>query len=123
MLIIGRALTVIVALFLAFDGVIHVMHIAPVVKAFAHLEFPAGIGLALGIIELACLALYCIPNTSVLGAVLLTGYLGGAVASHVRVEDPVFSTVLFPVYVGILLWAGVFFRNEKLREVFPFNKE
>jgi len=73
----------------------------------------------IGVVELVCLALYLIPRTSVLGAILLTGYLGGAVAAQVRIEAPVFSTLLFPVYTGALLWVGLYLRDADLRELVP----
>lgn len=87
---------------------------APVVEAFQHLGIPPGLAVPLGIVELVCIAIYVFPRTSVLGAVLLTGYLGGAVASHLRVGDPVFSTV-FPVLIGVLLWGGLYLRDPRLR--------
>jgi hypothetical protein len=73
----------------------------------------------IGIVLLACVALYAIPRTSILGAILLTGYLGGAVASNVRVGNPLFGNILFPVYVGVLLWLGLCLRNERLRDFIP----
>jgi len=118
----GRVLSALPALFLLFDGVIHILKIAPVVEAFAQLGYSIGLAVPLGIIELTCLALYVIPRTSVLGAVLLTGYLGGAVASNLRVGTPLFSNVLFPVYIGILLWAGLYLRDARLRAIFPVRR-
>ncbi|MGI8954304.1 MAG: DoxX family protein, partial [Nocardioidaceae bacterium] len=76
----------------------------------------------IGVVELVCLALYLIPRTSVLGAILLTGYLGGAVAAQVRIEAPVFSTLLFPVYTGVLLWVGLYLRDADLRELVPLRR-
>jgi hypothetical protein len=102
-------------LFLIFDGVIHIMKPAPVVEGFTQLGYPASLSQPLGVIELACLALYLIPRTSVLGAVLLTGYLGGAIATNLRVGLPLFSHVLFPVYVAVLLWGGLYLRDERVR--------
>ena len=115
----GRIISVLPVLFLLFDSVIHFMKIAPVVEAFAQLGYSVNLARPLGIIELACVVLYVIPRTSVLGAVLLTGYLGGAVATNLRVGAPLFSNVLFPVYVGVLLWAGLYLRDNRLRTVFP----
>ena len=74
---------------------------------------------SLGIVQLVCLAFYLVPRTAVLGAVLWTGYLGGAVATHVRIGHPLFSHVLFPVYVAVLLWVGLWLRDERLRTVLP----
>jgi hypothetical protein len=111
----GRAMTALPVLFLTFDAVIHIMNILIVVETMKGLGWDATMGPVLGIIEIICLALYVIPRTSILGAILLTGYLGGAVATNVRVGSPLFSHDLFPVYVGILLWVGLTLRHEKLR--------
>ncbi|GHO87504.1 DoxX family protein [Dictyobacter formicarum] len=119
---IGRGVTALPVLFLLFDSVIHMMQIAPVMDSLNQLGYPVNLALVLGIIELVCLVAYIFPPTSVLGAILLTGYLGGAVATHLRVGDPLFSNVLFPVYVGILIWGGLYLRDERLRALFPFRK-
>jgi hypothetical protein len=111
----GRIVTAIPVLFLAFDSVIKLMKMDPVVQSFVQLGYPVDLARTIGFIELACLALYVFPRTSVLGAVLLTGYLGGGIATHVRVESPVFSHVLFPIYVAILIWGGLFLLDERLR--------
>lgn len=118
-----RILHIFLVLFLLFDGVTHVMQISPVINAFAQLGYSANLSLLIGIIELCCLALYVYPQTAVLGAILLTGYLGGAVASNLRVGLPLFSHVLFPVYTGILIWGGLFIRNKKMRDMIPFIKK
>jgi hypothetical protein len=117
----GYVISGLAVLFLLFDAVIHVMQIAPVVEAAAQLGYPAGVFVPLGIIELVCLGLYVLPRTSVLGAILLTGYLGGAVAIHVRVGSPLFSHVLFPVYVGLMIWGGLYLRDERLRALVPLR--
>ena len=109
------ALTAVPVLFLTFDGVIKLMNVQPVVDGMAKLGYPAGLAGALGTILLACVALYAVPRTAFLGAVLLTGYLGGAVATHVRVGDPLVSHVLFPVYVAIFIWGGLYLRDPRLR--------
>jgi len=114
----GRILSALGILFLLFDSVIHLMAIAPVADAFKQLGYPVELAVPLGIIELICLVIYGIPRTSMIGAVLLTGYLGGAVATQVRVGAPLFSTVLFPIYVGVLLWGGLYLRDARLRTVF-----
>jgi hypothetical protein len=111
----GQVVSLLAVAFLLFDAVIHVLAIEPVVESFRELGFPEWQSLPIGVLELACLALYAIPRTSVLGAVLLTGYLGGAVCAHFRVESELFSATLFPVYLGIALWAGLYLRDEKLR--------
>jgi hypothetical protein len=114
---IGYLLSGLVVLFLLFDSIIKFVKPAPVVEAFAHLGWP--ISLAETIILLVCVVLYAIPRTSVLGAILLTGYLGGAVATHLRADDPLFSHVLFPTYMGALLWLGLYLRDERLRALVP----
>jgi DoxX-like protein len=78
--------------------------------------------LNLGVILLACVVLYAIPQTSILGAILLTGYLGGAVATHVRVGNPLFSHTLFPIYVTVLAWGGIFLREDRLRALVPLRR-
>jgi len=115
----GRILSGLGALFMAFDGTIHVLRIAPVVDAFGKLGYPLGVSATLGLIELICVALYLLPRTSVLGAVLLTGYLGGAIATQVRVGAPLFSTTLFPLYVALLLWGGLYLRDDRVRHLIP----
>ena len=115
----GRILTLLPVLFLLFDSTIHVLNIEPVVESFAELGYPVGVARGLGILELVCLIVYLVPRTAILGAILLTGYLGGAVATHVRVASPLFSTVLFPVYVGALLWGGLYLRDARLRALIP----
>lgn len=112
---VGAVVSVLTGVFLLFDAVIHVLRIQPVAESFADLGFPVSVAVPIGLLELACVALYAIPRTSVLGAIMLTGYLGGAVCAHVRVESPLFATTLFPVYVGIAIWAGLYLRNARLR--------
>lgn len=100
-------------LFLLFDGVTHVMSVAPVVEAFARLGYPAGLATGIGVLELLCLAVYIVPRASVLGAVLLTGYLGGAVAAQVRIGEGLFPT-LFPIFIAALVWGALFIVDERL---------
>jgi hypothetical protein len=85
------------------------------------LGWPAGLAVPLGAILLICLIFYVIPKTSVLGAILLTGYLGGAVATHFRINDPLFSHILFPTYLGLFLWGGLYLREPRLRELIPLR--
>jgi hypothetical protein len=118
---VGRVLSALAVLFLIFDGVIKVMVIEPVVEASARLGLPVDVARGIGILELVCVAVYLIPRTSVLGAVLLTGFLGGAIAIHVRIGDPLFSHVLFPAYVGALLWGGLFLRDGRVRALIPLR--
>ena len=117
----GLIMSAFAVLFLLFDSVIHMMVIPPVVESFGELGYPVSLSLGIGILEFVCLALYAAPPTSVLGAILLTGYLGGAVASHVRIGSPLFSHVLFPVYVGLLIWGGLFLRDERLHALIPLR--
>lgn len=118
----GWGLSGFVVLFLLFDGVTHVMKLPQVTEAFAHLGVPVTLAVGLGIVELVCLALYVIPRTAILGAILLTGYLGGAVAANLRVGSPFFSTILFPVYAGLLVWGGLYLRDTALRGLIPVRK-
>jgi hypothetical protein len=118
----GRILGGIVVLFLVFDSIIHMIVINPVVQSFQELGYPVSLSATLGIIELLCLVLYCVPRTSLLGAILLTGYLGGAVAIQLRVGAPLASTALFPIYLGLLAWGGVFLRDARARILLPFNR-
>jgi hypothetical protein len=94
---------------------------APVVETFAHLGLPISLANPLGIILIVCALLYAIPQTSILGAILLTGYLGGAVCTHLRVGDPLFSHILFPTYMGALLWLAIYLRHVRLRALIPFR--
>ena len=90
-------------------------------ESFQQLGYPMHLAPIIGIIELVCLAVYVIPRTSVLGAILFTGYLGGAIATHVRVGNPLFTHVLFPIYVAALLWGGLFLRDDRLRALIPLR--
>ena len=110
----GRILGGLAVLFLAFDGIIKVLQIGAATESTAQLGYPVGVVLPLGLLQLACLALYLIPRTAPLGAILLTGYLGGAIATHVRVESPTFS-LIFPVIIGALLWVGLSLRDARVR--------
>ena len=118
----GIVVTAVPVLFLAFDCFIKLTNIEPVRESFARLGYAADIGPAIGLLQLACLMTYLAPKTTVLGAVLMSGYLGGAVATHVRVDDPLLTHTLFPVYVGLLLWAGLMLRDERLRALLPTRK-
>jgi hypothetical protein len=117
----GRIISALAVLFLLFDAIGHLTRPAPVVEAFARLDYPLSTSPGLGIIQLVCVAFYVIPQTSILGAILLTGYLGGAVASHVRIDDRMFDT-LFPVIIGVLVWGGLYWRDRQLRALIPLRK-
>jgi hypothetical protein len=121
---IGYGLSGLFVLFMLFDGAIKLVPLDVVVETTAALGFPASATLArgLGALGLACTALYVFPRTSVLGAILLTGYLGGTVATHLRVGSPVFSHMLFGVYLGLMLWGGLFLRDARLRELIPYRR-
>jgi len=113
----GRILSGLVIAFLVLDAGIKLVPIQPVMEGMRDLGFPETVAMArgLGLLLLACTILYAFPKTSVLGAVLLTGYLGGAIAVHLRLGHPWFSHVLFGAYVGALAWAGLFARRAHLR--------
>jgi len=120
----GRIMSGLVVAFLAFDGAFKFVKPAPapVVETFARLGWSLSFAPVLGTILLVSTALYVIPKTSVLGGILLTGYLGGAVATHLRVGDPLFSHVLFPTYLGVLLWGGLYLREDRLRALLPLRR-
>ena len=111
----GRVLTGIPVAFMLFDATVKFAHIPEVAEASLKLGWPTHLNPALGVIILGCLALYLWPRTAALGATLFTGYLGGAVAIHLRVGDPLASHILFPVYVGVLFWAGLGLRDARVR--------
>lgn len=113
----GLVVTILVAAFLAFDAVIHILAIAPVVEGARQLGFDPDVMPFIGVLELVCLGLYVARRTSAIGAVLLTGYLGGAFCAQLRVDAPLFSTLLFPVYTGVLLWAGLWLRDQRVRDL------
>lgn len=116
---IGRGLSGLPILFLTFDAAIKLLNRPEVAEASARLGLPSegSFSVGLGVTSLGCLILYLLPRTAALGAVLLTGYLGGAVLAHLRIADPLFSHTLFPIYVGALLWAGLYLRDPRVREL------
>lgn len=116
----GRVLSILAVLFMLFDAAGHIVKPPPVTQAFVQLGFPLRLSVALGIIQLLCVLIYVIPRTAVLGAVLLTGYFGGAVAIHMRVGNPLFEN-LFPIIIGTFFWAGLLLRDRRLRLVFPVS--
>jgi hypothetical protein len=117
----GRILSGLMIAFLVFDAVIHLVRIAPVVEAFGQLGVPLSFAVPLGLIELVSIALYVYPRTSILGAILLTAYLGGAVVMQLRVGNSLFGEALFPIYVGVLLWGGLWLREARLRAQIPLT--
>ena len=122
MRIAGYVLTTLVTLFLAFDTAVKVLRLEQAMKATTDLGYPAAAVFPIGIIELVCLTLYLLPQTAVLGAILLTGYLGGAVATHVRAGSPLLSHTLFPLYVALLLWGGLYLRELRLADLLPLRR-
>ena len=116
----GRIISALPALFLLIDGIMKLFKPAVVVEATVKLGYPESTIIGMGIALLACTIIYLIPRTAVLGAILLTGYLGGAVATHVRVGDSFFS-IIFPVILGAMLWGGLYLRSERLRRLVPLQ--
>ncbi len=116
----GRVLSALPILFLLFDGVVKVLQLPFVLQGTAKVGYPLSTVVPLGFTLLACTVLYAVPRTAMLGAILLTGYLGGAVATHVRIGDPLFSHALFPTYFGAMIWGGLFLREARLRALLPF---
>ena len=116
----GRIISALIILFLLFDGVMKLIKPAPVVEGTVKLGYPESVIVGLGIVLLISVVLYAIPKTSILGAILLTGYLGGATATQVRVNEGWFS-ILFPVVFGILVWGGLYLRDNRLRSLIPLR--
>jgi hypothetical protein len=119
---IGWVLTGLVIAFLLMDATMKLLALSVVLEAQEPLGFSgAATARGLGVLLLACTLLYAAPQTAVLGAILLTGYLGGAVATHLRVGDPLFSHILFGVYLGVLLWLGLYLRDARVRALVPLR--
>ena len=117
----GRVFTTLGVLFMLFDAAGKLMMPSFVVDSFGHLGLPVSLGATIGVILTACTIVYAIPQTAVLGAVLLTGYLGGAVAIHMRAGGTLFERI-FPVIFGVIIWAGIYLRDVRLRTVFPVRR-
>jgi hypothetical protein len=120
----GRALSGLVILFLLFDGAIKLVPWPIVTETMDRMGYGSDDALmrGLGAITIVCTVLYAIPPTSILGAILLTGYLGGAIASHVRIDSPLFTHTLFGLYLGLMLWGGLWLRDRNLRRLIPFSR-
>jgi len=118
----GWVLSGLAIAFLTFDGAIKLVPIAAVLESLAELGYPLSAARGIGMLELACLALYAFPRSAVLGAILLTGFLGGAIASQVRIESPLFSHTLFSTYLGVFVWGGLYLRDERLRALVPLRR-
>ena len=119
----GRILSGLVILFLLFDGAIKLVPWPVVTETMDRIGYGSSETLArsLGIITIVCTVLYAIPPTSILGAILLTGYLGGAMASHLRIGSPLFTHTLFGLYLGLMVWGGLWLRDQSLRASIPFR--
>ena len=115
----GRAISTFAVLFLVFDSTIKLVRLPMVLEAFKQLGYSPDLSVTIGALLLLCTVIYVIPQTSVLGAILLTGYLGGAVATNLRIGAPLFSHILFPVYMGAMVWGGLYLRDGRLRELVP----
>ena len=115
----GRVLSGLVIAFLLADGAMKLVPLDVVVQTHEQLGIPAHLARTLGVLTIACTVLYAIPRTAVLGAILLTGYLGGAMAIHLRAGSPVFTHLLFGLYLGLMVWCGLYLRNERLRALIP----
>ena len=117
----GRVLSAIAVLFLIVDGIIKLVPIQPVTDSLRELGYPTSDSFArfLGVVTLVCTALYAWPRTAMLGAVLLTGLMGGAIATHLRLDHPFLSHTLFGVYLGLFLWGGLWLRDERVRRIMP----
>ena len=117
----GRTLSGIAVLFLLFDAAIKVLRVPMAVEGTTELGYPAQVVFPLGLLQLGLLALYVIPRTAPFGALLWTGYLGGAIATHVRIQNPLFTHILFPIYVALLLWGGLWLRDRRVRAAFSLG--
>jgi hypothetical protein len=115
----GRILSALAILFLAFDTASKLLQLAPAVQGTIDLGYQPGALPVIGLVELGCLVAYVVPRTSPIGAVLLTGYFGGAVATHLRLGNPLLSHTLFPIYVAALVWGGLYLRDRRVRALLP----
>ena len=120
----GLIMSGLVILFLLFDGGIKLVPLEIVTQTSGEIGLPPDASFArlLGVLTLIGVALYAIPQTSVLGAILLTGYMGGAIATHLRIDSPLFSHTLFGIYLGLLIWGGLYLRDPRLRALIPFRR-
>lgn len=118
----GWTLSGLLIAFMAFDTAIKLIDLPIVAETSQQLGWPTSLDRLIGVTELVSLALYIWPRTAVLGAILLTGLFGGAVAAHLRLFDPLFSHTLFGVYLGVLAWGGLWFRDERVRALLPWRR-
>ena len=121
-IVVGRALSALALLFLAFDTAIKLAQMSVVAETLSSLGYPEELGFTIGVVELVCVVLYAVPRTAVLGAILLTALFGGGIATHIRVGSPLFTHILFGVYLGLFVWGGLYLRSERLRELIPATR-
>jgi len=119
---VGRILSALAILFLSFDTIVKVLRLPVAIEGTTQLGNPESTVFVIGVIQLVCLVLYVIPQTSVFGAILFTGYLGGAIATHLRIGSPLFTHILFPIYVALLIWGGLYAREPRLRAMVPIRR-
>lgn len=117
----GYALSGLFVLFMIFDITIKLMQLPIVATTMQALGWAPAKAVTIGVIELVCIALYVFPRTAILGAILMMSVLGGAIATHLRIDSPLFSHDLFGVYLGLFMWGGLWLRDEKLRNLFPYQ--
>jgi hypothetical protein len=120
-IIAGRIVSGFISVLLTLDVGIKLLRVPEAVSGTQDLGYPASSLLTIGLAGLLCLITYLVPRTAILGAVLWTGYLGGAIATHVRVENPLFSHVLFPIYVAVFIWGGLWLRDARVRALLSFR--
>ena len=122
--LLGRILSGLVIVFMLFDGAIKLVPWPVVMQTMEKMGYGSSenFARALGVITIACTVLYSVPPTSILGAILLTGYLGGAMASHVRIGSPLFTHILFGLYLGLMLWGGLWLRDRSVRDLMPWRR-
>jgi hypothetical protein len=122
--LLGRILSGLVVAFLLFDAAIKLVPLAVVTETMDRMGYGSSDNLArsLGLITIICTVLYSVPPTSILGAILLTGYLGGAIASHLRIGSPLFTHTLFGLYLGLMVWGGLWLRDKNLKSLIPFRR-
>jgi len=119
---VGRILSALAILFLSFDTIVKVLRLPVAIEGTTQLGYPESTVFVIGVIQLVCLVLYVMPQTSVFGAILFTGYLGGAIATHLRIGSPLFTHILFPIYVALLIWGGLYAREPRLRAMVPIRR-
>lgn len=120
---IGRIMSGLAVLFMLFDSITKILKSPQVIQASAKLDYPVSMIPVIGTILFVLTILYVIPKTSIFAAILLTGYLGGAVASNLRIMNPLFSNTLFPIYFAGIIWGGIYLRDDLIRQFIPFRRK